>query len=165
MKKRYRLKKKPVICLFLVIAVIISNSFFLSKYTSSITGASSKDVAKFDVSIVTSDNASDTLNMLSGTTEATYTVKVVSRSEVTSAYEIVLSNVPDGLQVSLDNGTYQTPVNSTVTFSGINCSGCSFDINSNATEHTHTLKFFDPLNSSNSGTSSINIDVEFVQID
>ena len=165
MRKRYRLKKKPVICLLLIITIIVSNSFFLSKYTSSIAGTSRKDVAKFDVSISTSDNASDTLNMLSGTTEATYIVKVTSRSEVTSTYEIVLSNVPNGLQVSLDNGTYQTPVNSTVTFSGINCSGCSFDLNSNVTEHTHTLKFFDPLSSSNSGTNSINIDVEFSQID
>ena len=162
--KRYKLKKKPVICLILIL-IVFSNSFILSKYTSTIGGTASKSIAKFDVSIDTNDNASDTLSMLSGTTEATYIVKVSSRSEVNASYIIVLSNVPAGLQVSLDNGAYQTPTNSTITFAGNNCSNCSFSLGSNVTEHSHTLKFFDPLNSSNSGINSINIDVEFAQVD
>ena len=163
-KKRRRLKKKPIICLILIL-VLFSNTFMLSKYVSAINGVASTDVGKFDVSIITSDNASDTLSMLSGTTEATYIVKVTSNSEVATSYEIILSNVPDGLQVSLDNGLYQTPVNSTITFAGNNCSNCIFSSNSLTTEHTHTLKFFDPLSSSNAGVNSINIDVEFTQVD
>ena len=48
--------------------VLFSNTFMLSKYVSAIGGTDSKSIAKFDVSIITSDNASDTLSMLSGTT-------------------------------------------------------------------------------------------------
>ena len=163
--KRYKLKKKPVICLILFL-ILISNTFILSKYSSGINAVSpEKKVAKFDVSINTTDNASDTLTMLSGTTEATYIVKVVSRSDISANYSIVLSNVPNGLQVSLDNGTYQTPVNSTITFAGVNCTGCSFTANDSITEHTHTLKFYDLLNSNNTGNKSVNIDVMFSQVD
>ena len=157
--------KKTFICLILL-AIILSNSYLLARYSSSINRSSSKGVAKFDVSLDTSDNISDSLSLVSGVTTANYTLKVINSSEVSSGYSIVLSNVPAGLEVMLDNsGTYSTPTNNQIVFSGNNCTNCSFTINDIGSTHTHILTFNDPSNTSNNGAYQINIDVNVEQID
>ena len=156
-KKKY---KKMLFCL-LTILIVVSNSYFLAKYTSAIHSSSDNSVAIWDVSTDTSDNANNSLNIVSGNTTASYVIKVKSVSEVASKYDIVLTNVPTGLEVKLDSGSYQTPTNNEITFSNVG----SFTAGSATTEQTHTITLNDPLSTSNSGTYSMNIDVMFEQVD
>ena len=140
---------------------LLSNTYVIAKYNSSIGISGERSVSIWNVNIDTSDNGSDNLNIVSGNLSASYIIKVSSLSEVSTTYSIILTNVPNGLEVKLDNGSYQTVVNNTVQFNDVDM----FLVSGNISEYTHVLSFNDPLNTSNSGLSSIDIDVVFNQID
>ena len=159
--KNRKINKKKIAALILIICFFAS-SMILAKYASSMQSNSSSDVAAWYTIINTSGNRSNTLNLTSGETTASYEIKVVSNSEVALTYEVVLTNVPDGLEVKLDNGTYETPTNNTLTLTSNNC---AFSANDSVTDHTHTLTFNDPITTSNDGTSTIGIEVIFTQVD
>ena len=130
-----------------------------SKYTGIIGRSGSTTVAKWDVSIDTADNSSDTIDVVSDAVTGSYIVKVINKSEVSSTYSISLSNVPADLEVSLDGGTYQTPINNVVTFNNAG----TFVANDAVDTHTHVLTFNDPASSSNDGLYNISINVNLVQ--
>ena len=153
--------KKTLICL-VFIAILLSNSYLLARYSSSLSGFNSAEVAKFIVSLDTSDNVSDNLSLVSSVTTASYTLKVINTSNVSTAYYISLSNVPDGLEVMLDNsGTYLTPINNVITFNNVG----SFSASDPNNTHTHVLTFNDPITTSNNGIYSIDINVNVEQVD
>ena len=157
--KRFKLKKRAIISLLFIMCGI-SSSTVLATYVSSIQGNTTTSIANWNVSIDTTSNAGDTVNINSGTA-ASYVVDVISDSGVAVNYTIVLSNVPDNLEVKLDNGSYVTPTNNEITFSGANL---SFAAGSSST-HSHTLTFNDPISTTNNGSYSVDIDVIFVQAD
>lgn len=168
--RRYENRKNTyygkIIVGIVLLAIVLSNSYLLAKYYSSVSGSSGASVAKFDVSIDTSDNVSDSLSFVSGANTADYIVKVTSTSEVATDYSIVLSGVPDGLEVMLDDsGTYVTPINNEIVFSGNDCVNCSFSVNDLHSVHTHILIFNDPINTNNGGISQITISVNIDQKD
>ena len=130
-----------------------------SKFSSENSGNASIDVAKWKVSVDTT-GSSDTLNIIAGDTPQSYTIKVKNKSEVAAKYTIVLSGLPDGIQVSLDGKNYKEPVNHEITYTDIG----SFGINEQNVENEHTLTFRAPLDSDILGSSELNIDVNFSQI-
>ena len=74
-------------------------------------------------------------------------------------YKRKVSNIPNNVQVKLDNGTFQTPTSGTVTFP--NAGNIAFSDSSR--EKTHTLTFSATSNAVPSANNSINIDVEIRQ--
>ena len=156
-------KLKKNISTFLFIYLIFIASYFsiltFSKYIGKSTGNGTTTIAKWEVSLDTSDNTSDTLNIVNGNTIQNYILKIISTSDVKAQYSIVLSNLPNQLEVKLDNGNYQIPTNNTITFTNVGY------INANAQNRTatHTLTFNVPLNANTIEASEINIDVIFNQ--
>lgn len=168
--KRIKIKKKYIISLLLIITVF-SNSFLLAKYSSSISSSSgSKKVAKWTVSYVDSENSSKNLNLVLGDENnfsetyvpPTYVLKLISTSEVSTGYIISLSNVPDAMQVKIDDGIFQSPVNNIIVFENENY---KINASDNDKEKTHALTFYVPLNSSIDSVNNINIDIKFEQLD
>lgn len=110
--------------LYLIFATVHFSMITLSKYTGTVSGSGNSNIAKWNVSLDTSDNESDTLSVTAGTTNPSYTLKLTSQSETKAAYSIILSNLPNGLQVKLDEGEYQTQSNNTITFNNVRIYKC-----------------------------------------
>lgn len=161
MNKNPRIKKK--LSLFLLIYFIIFTSCFsiitLSKYVGTSKGDGNTPIAKWEVSVDTSDNASDTLNIIIGKDTKSYKLKIISTSETKAMYSIELSDLPKGLEVSLDDGAFQTVIDNKIVFENVGY------INANAVENTveHTLNFKAPINSELLEENQININVLFKQ--
>lgn len=157
------LKNKKLFTFILVYCAFFTFYFSIitfSKYVGVISGSkSTATVAKWDVSVDTTDNASDTLELVSGNMGNTYCLKITSLSETVAKYSIVLSDLPDDLEVQLDGGVVTTPEDGMITFEDVGV------INANARVRTitHYLDFFAPLDSDLEGLNEINIDVTFVQ--
>ncbi len=148
---------------FLLICVIIltlSYSFYsTARYTSDITGNSNVSIAKWNVSVspITQTN---TFNAIAGNTvPIDYTVRVTSTSQVSSNYSIVVTNIPTGVKVSIDDGTEQIPVNNAVTFSNAG----TFNIGDANNYRDHKLTFSVPIESNAVNNNNINIQVVFSQ--
>jgi len=159
-KKRFKHSKFAILlllCLTLLTLSHVNNA--KSKYKSETNGTSNATVAKWDVSLtpVTIGNEFD---IVTGNTIVDYSIKVLSNSDVSCRYSIIISNVPNDIKVSLDDGTEQTPSNNKVTFSNVG----SFIIGDDIEEHTHKISFSAPIESS-ANNSQINIQVGFTQID
>ena len=155
--------RKIMICLIAIIAlfILISNTYFNAKYRSRFTGSDSVKIAKWNNDIDTTSNP-DILYAVSENVKDTnsYTITVNSTSEVSSKYAIILSNVPNNLQVKLDRGVYRSTTDGTITFGNAG----TFLVGEE-TSRTHTLTFNDLLNSNNFGDITIGIDVIIEQID
>ena len=158
--EKYRISKKTIIIIILAI-IIFSNSYLIAKYTSSLNGNSLAAIAKWNVTYDTSDNVSDTLNLISGNETKDYIIKVTSTSDVSANYSIVLSNVPSEMEVTFDNRITKTPVDNTIEFDNIG----SFTGNDMNTTFTHTLTFNAPLESNIADTTDVGININFEQID
>ena len=155
--------RKITICLIAIIAIVILifNTYFNAKYKTRVSGSDIAHVAKWNVGIDTSNNA-DKLYLVSENENDTnsYNITVTSTSEVSSRYSIILSNVPDGLQVKLDSGDYRSPDGNIITFDYAG----TFLIGEQTTR-THTLTFKDLLTSNNNGDIDVDVNVVFEQID
>ncbi len=155
--------KNSDFALFLLVClsiITLTHSLAASaKFQSTSNSTTGAKVAKWSVSIepVT---ASNVLNIVTGSTAQDYIVKVKSLSEVSSAYSLIVSNVPNDVTVSLDDGTAQTPVNNTVTFSNAG----SFSVGGGSNERQHKLTFNAPLNASATNVV-VNIQANFTQKD
>ena len=149
-----------------VLAILFLSFIFLiimrvyAKYNSDSNGNSIAKVARWEMSVDTNDNLNDNLNIVSGNTTQDYKLKIISTSEVTAKYSIVLSDIPDNIQVSLDNSNAVTPVNNKITFSDVGA------INSDSQNKIidHTLTFSSPLVSNFIFDDEIYVDVIFYQV-
>ena len=160
-KTKRRLKKKFIVFLFIYFILFTSYYAFstLSKYTSVFSSSNQISVARFNVSI---DSNNENISMIAGNggSSTTYTVTVTSLSEVATHYAIVLTNVPSGVKVKLDNGNFISETNTTITF---NNAGIFAPNDANSTR-THTLTFMAEIGTATQSNESINLDVVFTQI-
>ena len=149
---------KYFLCFFIFFTAYFS-MITLSKYIGTATGTGTTTIAKWEVDVDDTVNASNTVDVVIGNTNPSYILKVTSTSDVKALYSIVLSNVPNQLEVKLDNGNYQTPTNNTITFTNVGY------INANAQNRTvtHTLTFNVPIDTATINASEIDIDVIFNQ--
>ncbi len=131
----------------------------ISKYKSTVQDTTTASVAKWDVSIEPI-SASNVINMVTGGASQDYLIKVKSLSEVSSYYSIIVTNIPNDVKVSIDNGTEYTPSDNTITFTNVG----AFDINNNIKERQHKLTFNAPLESS-AANANISIQAAFTQSD
>ena len=155
------MKKKIINSLLLItILLIISysvNTFALFRKTGSGTGT--LNTATWSVTRSQSQSG-DSIDLTAGTTTDDYILTVQSSSEVDVVYSIIISNLPSGVEVDLDNsGTYLTPTSGTIT---INNAG-TIDYNDSVKTKTHTLTFRATSGATTVSDQSINIDVQFKQ--
>ena len=119
----------------------------------------SVDTAKWNVSL-NQTGINNTLSVANNGSTATYTLKVVSDSEVDTEYAIIISNIPSGVDVKLDDEVnYRVPSNGVVTIDPagtINYTGSSVEV-------THTLTFRANNGASVVSNQSITVDVDFKQ--
>ena len=129
-----------------------------SKYKADANGASNSTIAQWSVSLdsVTDGNS---FNIIAGNTSVDYSLKVKSVSEVSCSYAIIVSNVPNDVRASLDDGDPKSPSSNVVTFNNVG----SFIIGNGIDERIHKLSFSAPIESS-VNNNQINIQVLFTQI-
>ena len=158
MKKKRKLKKKFVV--FFSLYLVLLTSFFAirtySKFSNSVDKTGSLSIAKWDVlaNIPTED-----INLVAGNNIDTYTLTVTSKSEVATNYSIVISNLPIGVQVALDNNNYKNVSSGKVQFNNVG----SFNANASNTSKNHTLKIKAELYADEQTNKKIKVDVVFTQ--
>lgn len=153
-------KKSNLIVLMLLISIFsIPSALGIYKNTANTSGSLSS--ADWDVSL-NQTGISGSVTAVVGSTNGTYVLKVVSESEVDTAYSITVSGVPSGVDVSLsgyNNDAFQTPVSGSTTFANAGVIAYT----GQREEVTRTLTF-----RANSGATLVNnqtvtISVDFVQ--
>lgn len=102
----------------------------------------------------------DSIEIVPGLSTDSYTLTVQSNSEVDVIYSIIISNLPTGVKVDLDNsGNYRTPTAGTLR---INSAG-TINYNDSVKTKTHTLTFRAESGTTPVTDQEIDIDVEFKQ--
>ena len=144
-----------IISIVLLVTVIILTYYSYARYTSAATGSAKIYGATWSVSSTSNDSS---LSLVAGTTTATYTLTVNNASEVIVKYSIKLSNLPNDIEVKLDNGSYITPVNNEITFSNVGELGYS-----GTTTRNHTLTINSTQSTNEISNQNIGIDVIFEQ--
>ena len=148
---------KKIIKIVLLLLVVVLNSsilFTYSMFRSSKTGNGTINGATWSVSSVGNKNS---ITLIGGGSEETYTITVQNNSEVDLNYSILLTNIPNGVQVKLDNGNFITVSNNQITFSNVGT------LLYGAVSRNHTLTFKTSINSTEVSSQSVNVNVEFVQ--
>ena len=145
------MKKK--ILMFLPFLMLIFISFTYAFYKNKANGNGIIEGATWSVDASGNNSA---IILTSGITEQDYTLTVTNNSEVNVTYVIKITNLPDGVFVKLDDGTYVEEVNNKITFS----SGLTLNYNK---EKTHTLTFKASANANEVTNQNFNINVEFKQ--
>ncbi len=101
------------------------------------------------------ENVEDHLSIVPDGTTDTYTLNIVSESEVDVVYSIIISNLPAGVSVSLDNNTPVQQVNNQVIISN---AGTILYQNSENTR-THQLTFIAASGATLATNQQVEIDV------
>ena len=163
-EKQSILKKKYIV--FLLIYFMFFSLYFtsttMSKYvTEEVITSNSLQVAKWDVD---ADSSSDkNIVLVSGdevTNKQSYFIEVTSNSEVAADYKIVISNLKEGVVVSLDNGAYITPIAGKAVLSNSNC---SFNANDTNSIHNHKIMFKANEGAPSAEKDNLNVDIVFTQ--
>ena len=145
----------PIIISILVILFIIPMSYAI--YRSYSTVGVTIAAASWNVSL-NQNNVNNNLTIIPGEngTTASYTINITSNSEVDVIYSIVIENLPSGVSISLDDGSFVTANNNKVVFTDVGTILYS-DANKNKS-HVITIK-------ANSNTQYVNnqeIDVNVI---
>lgn len=134
-----KLFSKQFVLFYLMFFAFFTCSYVVlsfAKYSYTRNDTKTMNVAKFDVSYVQIES-SDTINIIADNSLFNYRFKVKNSSEVGIKYSLVVSNIPEGVKVSLDNGTLQTPSNGVVIFENAS----SIDYVDGGAYRDHTLSF------------------------
>ncbi len=146
-----------VIMLYLLLTFCIPSS--LGIYKKSTVTNSSLTAAKWDVSLNQNGINGNVTATIGNANGASYTLKLVNGSDVDVTYSITISNIPSGVVVMINGGSYLTPQNGTVTISNAG----TINYSSSPVEVTRTLTF-----KANNGAATVNnqqvtINVDFKQ--
>ena len=145
----------PIIISVLVILFIIPMSYAIYRSYSTVGGNIA--TASWNVSL-NQNNVNNNLTIIPGEagTTASYTINITSNSEVDVIYSIVIENLPSGVSISLDDGSFVAANNNKVVFTDVGTILYS-DANKNKS-HVITIK-------ANSNTQYVNnqeIDVNVI---
>ena len=153
------MKKKMLFALIFVVMIfaIVATTFAIFRGSSSATG--SIRAATWSISRSQSESG-DSLEIVPELSTDVYNLTVTSGSEVDVTYTIIISNLPSGVEVALDNGTYQTPTSGTVRISNAQT---VINYNDAVKTKNHTLTFRATSSAQTVSDQEIDIDVEFKQ--
>lgn len=166
--KRHKKKRKFHLPLsawlsYLVIATLILSSISLARYTAATEDNSSARVAGFGVSATANKAEGQTNKIVLNTTtlnSVTYALTVSNTSEVVVKYKIIIKNVPNGIDVSV-NGSENLPHHEkTVTYAAndvlkMNCTK----------ECTITFRAHDEYTTAKKYEDKMTVEVQFNQVD
>ena len=130
---------------------IITNTF--SNYFTVVNKSEKIAVAKWNVQAEFSDN---TINIVLGNEITSYNIKVINKSEIASDYFIIISNLPNDIEVALDDNLFQKANEK----NQIKFNAGSLNPNE---EYYHQLYFKSSLNSFDLFEYPVKIEVLFVQ--
>ena len=146
-----KLRIKIIISLLVLISILIPSSFAL--YKKSNPGDATVAAATWSVEL-DQDNVDDDLTIIPGLSNATYTLNVQSLSDVDIKYDVVLSNLPTGVEASLNGVNFEQASNGTITFTNVGT--ILYNANDKTNTHTITLR--------GTGTTYVNEQVVSVNV-
>ena len=153
-------REKKIITFIIIFFIVFSSCFLInktfSKHSSMVIGSGETDVAKWELLL---DSDSGSINLVPGGSSVNYTLRLTSNSEVSSNYSIKISNLPDTVRISLDNGEFIGPTNGEILFEN---SG-SFNSSSSSVINNHTLSFKAIDGASSVSNRELDIDIIAVQ--
>ena len=154
-------RKKNKILIYLLILVLLFfniTAISFAKYLNSILINGASDIAKYDVKFSSTDSDTKEFDLDSTNYFGNYKFNIVSNSETSLNYDIVLSSLPNDLNVSLDNKTFKTSNNGKV-----ECKNAG-TIKGSTTEQTSTnTLYFTYLKDKDAFNNKIKIDINFNQ--
>jgi hypothetical protein len=113
--------------------------------------------AVWDVTLVQNGISND-LTVVPGSSNATYTLNVKSLSEVDVKYSITLSNLPTGVEASIDGVTFPPVSNGTVTFT--NAGTILYSAGGSTNSHTLTFRGTNEATTVDSQAVTVNVVAE-----
>ena len=148
-----------ILIIVLTLFCIISIPYSLGLLKSNVNSSAALDTALWSVSV--NSNSNSTINLMPNVGTAQFTIVVTSNSEVDTEYSIIVSNIPSGVDVKLDNRYFESPANNsdTVTFSNVG----TIIYGEGNNEKTHVLTFRANADAVIVSNQRVNIDVEFKQ--
>ena len=157
-----KLKKKYIA--FLSVYALFFISYFtlvtLAKYTNLLNRNGNVSVAKWDVSIAGDNNITlPTMIIGNSSTYQDYNLTVTSLSEVGINYSAIITNVPEGVQIQVDDGNIYNEDNNKITITNLG----SFSSNDTNTTHIHKLSFIVPIGIDAITNQELDLDVIFTQ--
>lgn len=160
MNIKHKLKKNVKIFLYLYVLffVLYLSVVTLSKFSGFLQQDGNVQVAKWEVSVLANnqDEYTPTYDIVFGdsNTYPEYKLSVENLSEVALEYTAIIRNIPDNLDVYIDDAKVD-PVNHQIEFSsGLNASGTKI--------HDHILKFKAPMNENSQALSDQTLDVDVI---
>lgn len=154
------MKIVKLIVLFFIIFFGFCTLHTFALYRNSKSSSGSIETATWSVTRSQSQSG-DSIDVVVGGDTDTYSLTVQSNSEVDVKYKIIISNLPTGIEVDLDNTGYLTPSNGSLTIQNNNT---VINYNDVSKTKTHTLTFRAVSGASLVTNQEIDIDVEFSQI-
>ena len=135
------MKKKDVIIALVFIGFVIlffvPSTYAIYRNDNTTTG----DIASAEWNVTLEQSGvNNNLTVVPGVANATYTLNVRSLSQVDVKYDVVLTNLPSGVEVAIGDGsslTFQPASNGTITFTNV---GTILHNAANKT-NSHTLTF------------------------
>lgn len=149
-------KKFNIIFALVMLSIfLIPTSFAI--YKSQVSSSSSIVSAEWSVSLEQNGVDSD-LTVIPGISTDTYTLNIKSLSEVDVKYSIVISNLPTGVEVSLNGVDFVPESNGTITFS--NAGTILYSPTGGTNSHTLTFRGTNSSSFVNNKRVDINIIAE-----
>ena len=88
-----------------------------------------------------------------------YNLTVTSLSEVGINYSVIITNVPEGVQIQVDDGNIYNEDNNKITITNLG----SFSASDTNTTHIHKLSFIVPIGIDAITNQELDLDVLFTQ--
>ena len=149
---------RPAIVVAIIVLLTITSSYSIYYGVTQASGELS--LATWNVTL-NQEGVNDELTIIPVTDDDTYELNITSTSKVDVIYSIVISNLPAGVKVALDEGTPESQDNNnTITFPG---AGTILYSDTNKTK-SHTLTFSAIANTTPVNSQTVNIDVITKQI-
>ena len=151
-------KKIKIITLLFIFALFLVRSTF-ALFRSSLAIEHETDLAEWNVTLE-QDGIDNNLSVIPGFESDTFTLNVKSLSEVDIKYTVNVSNLPTGIEASINGVDFYPEVNGIITFPS------EFTILYNSLDkiNTHTLTFRGTNNSTYVNNQTVSVNVEAVQI-
>ena len=147
----------------LIILVVIL-SFFVIPFSFAVYRVatnSSGDLISANWSVsLNQQGVNNYLSVIPDSYNAGYTLNVTSNSKVDVVYTVIISNLPAGIEVSFDGGSFRSQSNNTITFTDIG----SILYSDSVKTKTHTLTFRALTGSTLINNREVDVDVTFRQI-
>ena len=158
--KRIRVWKFVVFAVIMTCGALVAGICVAKMINNRESNEEELQIAKWSVS---ADGAEDEIELTAGGEEKTYSLTVTNDSEVASSYKILLSGLPDGVMVGIDEGELQSTEDGGIVFTS---DDFVLDMYEHKTQE-HTLRFSAVLTEDTVSIpdEDIAIDVIFTQED